>query len=103
VDSYQGYYAGLRPDEQTVVLGRASYDWHQLENVKLAAPVSVGSWYHLELSAQGCKLTVTVTPEGNGLPTRIEHQDNQCLKEGVAGLRSFYAQASWRNVKIEPN
>jgi hypothetical protein len=46
---------------------------------------------------------VTVTPEGNGLPTRIEHQDNQCLKEGVAGLRSFYAQASWRNVKIEPN
>jgi hypothetical protein len=103
VDSYQGYYAGLRPDQQTVVLGRASYDWHELENVKLVTPVSVGNWYHLELLAQGCKLTVTVTPEGSGLPTRIEHQDNQCLTEGVAGLRSFYAQASWRNVKIEPN
>jgi hypothetical protein len=103
VDSYQGYYAGVRPDQQTVVLGRASYDWHELENVKLATPVSVGNWYHMDLSAQGCKLTVTVTPEGNGRPTRIDHQDNQCLTEGVAGLRSFYAQASWRNVKIGPN
>lgn len=103
VDSYQGYYAGLRPDEQTVVLGRASYDWHQLENVKLATPVAIGSWYRLELSAVGCKLTVTVTPEGNGPPTRLDHEDQQCLTEGVAGLRSFYAQASWRNVTIKSN
>jgi hypothetical protein len=103
VDSYQGYYAGLRPDEQTVVLGRASFDWHQLENVRLATPIVVGSWYRLELSAQGCRLTVTVTPEGNGHPTRIDHEDQKCLTEGVAGLRSFYAQASWRNVTIASN
>ena len=103
VDSYQGYYAGLRPDEQTVVLGRASYDWHQLENVKLATPIALGSWYRLELSAQGCKLTVTVTPEGNGPATRIDHEDQQCLTEGVAGLRSFYAQASWRNITTASN
>jgi hypothetical protein len=103
VDSYQGYYAGLRPDEQTVVLGRASYDWHQLETVPLATPVSVGMWYHLELAAQGCHLTVTVAPAGNGRPTRLDYEDNHCLTEGVAGLRSFYAQASWQNVKISSN
>jgi len=103
VDSYQGYYAGLRPDDQTVVLGRASYDWRQLEVAKLATPVSAGTWYHLELSARDCVLTVTATPDGNRPATRIEHRDNQCLKEGVAGLRSFYAQASWQHVTITPD
>jgi hypothetical protein len=103
VDSYQGYYAGLRPDEQTVVLGRASYDWHQLESVPLATPVSVGMWYHIELVARGCNLIVTVAPAENGRPTRLNYQDNHCLTEGVAGLRSFYAQASWQNVKISAN
>ena len=103
VDSYQGYYAGLRPDEQTVVLGRASYEWRPLEVVKLATPVSAGAWYHLDLSAQGCRLTVTATPDGGRPATRIDFDDKQCLTEGVAGLRSFYAQASWRNVPIAPN
>jgi len=103
VDSYQGYYAGLRPDEQTVVLGRASYEWRPLEVVKLATPVSAGAWYHLDLSAQGCRLTVTATPDGGRPATRIDFDDKQCLTEGVAGLRSFYAQASWRNVTIAPN
>jgi hypothetical protein len=103
VDSYQGYYAGLRPDSQTVVLGRASYDWHELKAVALASPVSVGTWYHLELAADGCNLTVTAVPVGNGSSARIDYQDKNCLQAGVAGLRSFYAQASWRNVKITQN
>jgi hypothetical protein len=100
VDSYQGYYAGIRPDQQTVVLGRASYDWHQLKTVRLAAPVSVGDWYHMAISANGCQLTVTVTPQSGGPGTKLQQQDGQCLTAGVAGLRSFYAQASWRNVKV---
>jgi 3-keto-disaccharide hydrolase len=100
VDSYQGYYAGLRPDGQSVVLGRASYDWHELQAARLATPISIGGWYHLEVAAHDCGLTVTVTPEGEGTPTSIHYNDNHCLTEGVAGLRSFYAQASWRNVKI---
>lgn len=103
VDSYQGYYAGIRPDQQTVVLGRASYDWHQLKTVPLASPVSVGEWYHLALSAQGCQLSVTITPQAGGVPTRLQQQDTQCLTSGVAGLRSFYAQASWKNVTITAN
>lgn len=100
VDSYQGYYAGLRPDEQTVILGRASYDWHQLAAMKLSSPISVGSWNRLQISAQGCSLTVSVTPENGSTPTQLQYDDKQCMTDGVAGLRSFYAQASWRNIKI---
>jgi hypothetical protein len=103
VDSYQGYYAGIRPNQQTIVLGRASYDWHELTTKKLATPIAVGDWYHLELAVKGCKLTVTATPQGNYPTTYIEYTDNHCLHDGMVGLRSFYAQASWRNVRIAGN
>lgn len=101
VDSYKGYYAGLRPDSQTVVLGRASYEWRLLDQAKLATPISSGEWYGLELAAHGCTLEVTATPP-RGLATTLRYQDRGCLTSGVAGLRSFYADASWRNVKIIP-
>lgn len=103
VDSYQGYYAGIRPNQQTIVLGRASYDWHELRSETLVTPIAVGSWYRLELAVKGCKLTVTATPEEDRPPTRMEYTDDHCLTEGVAGLRSFYTQASWRNVQIARN
>ena len=103
VDSYEGYYAGLRPDTQTVILGRASYDWHKLAVAKLNSPISVGSWYRLEISAQGCTLTVSVNPVNGQSPTKLQYDDKACMTEGVAGLRSFYAQASWRDVKITPH
>lgn len=103
VDSYQGYYAGIRPDNQTVVLGRASYEWIELKTKPLNKPISLGSWYRLELEARACNLTVTVTPADGGAATRIDYEDINCVTEGVAGLRSFYAQASWRDVKITRN
>lgn len=100
VDSYKGYYAGLRPDSQTVVLGRASYDWRLLEEAKLATPLSSSEWYHLELAARGCELEVIARPLNGGPATQIHYQDANCLTAGVGGLRSFYADASWRDVKI---
>jgi len=103
VDSYEGYYAGLRPDDQSVVLGRASFDWHELKVARLAAPVAVGSWYHIELSANACDLNVIASPLGGGPRTSMNYHDDHCLVSGVAGLRSFYAQASWRDVNITRN
>jgi hypothetical protein len=102
VDSYRGYYAGLRPNEQTVVLGRASYDWRTLSVARLNTPISTGDWYHLAVSAKGCRLHVEVTPRTGAASTTIDYRDEPCLPEGGAGLRSFYVQASWRNVRIGP-
>jgi hypothetical protein len=101
VDSYKGYYAGLRPDSQTLVLGRASWDWHLLREIKLAAPVASGAWYHLELAAHGCDIEVDARPLDRQPPTTIRYTDPHCLTAGVGGLRSFYADASWRNVRME--
>jgi hypothetical protein len=100
VDSYMGYYAGLRLNDQALILGRADYGWRELTTKKLATLVRTGAWYRIELTAQGCNLTATVAPVEGGPSTRIDYQDEHCLTRGVAGLRSFYAQASWRNVQI---
>ena len=101
VDSYKGYYAGLRPDSQTLVLGRASYDWHLLQETRLATPVASGMWYHLELAAHGCELAVEARPPNGQAATAIHYTDPHCLAAGVGGLRSFYADASWRNVHVD--
>lgn len=101
VDSYKGYYAGLRPDSQTLVLGRASYDWHPLKEIKLATPIASGEWYHLELSAHGCDFEVDAHSLDGRPATSIRYTDPHCLAAGVGGLRSFYADASWRNVRME--
>ena len=100
VDSYMGYYAGLRPNDQALILGRATYDWRELAATKLAAPVSTGVWYHIELTARGCKLSAVVSSADGRPGTRLDYQDDHCLEHGAAGLRSFYAQASWRNVQV---
>ncbi|HZZ40092.1 MAG TPA: family 16 glycoside hydrolase [Acidobacteriaceae bacterium] len=101
VDSYKGYYAGLRPDNQTLVLGRASYDWHLLQETRLAAPMAAGAWYHLELTAHGCNLEVDARPVDEPQTTTIRYTDSHCLTAGAGGLRSFYADASWRNVRVD--
>jgi hypothetical protein len=102
VDSYKGYYAGLRPDSQTVVLGRASYDWRLLAETKLVTPMPPSNWYHLELAAHGCDLEVVARPLSSSSTTYIRYRDSQCLMAGVGGLRSFYTDASWRNVRVDP-
>jgi len=100
VDSYTGYYAGIRPDDSTIVLGRAAYGWRQLTSLKLTTPVAVGIWYHMEFIAKECNLTVTVNREGQSGEDRIEYRDDQCLPAGGAGLRSYYVRASWRNIQL---
>jgi hypothetical protein len=102
VDSYKGYYAGLRPDSQTLMLGKASYDWRLLEETKLATPIASSEWYHLELAAHGCDFDVIARPIDDRPATQIHYRDPSCLAAGMAGLRSFYADASWRDVRIEP-
>jgi len=103
VDSYQGYYAGVRADSQELILGRATFDWHQLKAVRLQTPVSVGTWHHMQFSVRGCNISVSIAPVSGGPATTLEYNDANCLTQGVAGLRSFYAEASWKNVDIGSN
>jgi hypothetical protein len=99
VDSYKGYYAGLRADDQTIVFGRADYGWQELGNQRLAAPIRMNAWYHMQIAVHGCHFVVIVTDPAGHI-TSLTVDDRTCKPTGGVALRSFYAQSSWTNVSL---
>jgi hypothetical protein len=100
VDSYDGYYAGLRTNDEKLVLGRAKHGWIEFPPKAIPGGVTPGRWYHLRLAAQGCTITASVTAIGTNGATEIQVNDPHCLASGKAGLRSMAAGGMWRNVRI---
>lgn len=99
VDSYRGYYAGLRADDQALVFGRADFGWRELATAHMPHPIRMGEWYHMEIAARGCTLAITVI-DPLRQATNLTYTDRDCRPAGAVGLRSFYAQSSWRNVTV---
>lgn len=101
VDSYDGYYAGLRTNDNALILGRAQDGWYEFPAAQMPEGVVPNRWYHLRLAAQGCVLTATAREIGNAAnAARIETRDPQCFPAGQAGLRSMGAGGVWRNIRI---
>lgn len=102
VDSYTGYYAGLRNLDNSLVLGRAGHGWMEVTKPFFADhnQVLTSKWYHLKLLAYGCQLIAAahILPEGS--PTSITVNDVDCVQSGRAGLRSYAVGGVWRNVAI---
>ena len=53
VDSYDGYYAGLRTIDNSLALGRAGYGWMEVKFPlkPQGLPVQASRWYHMKLLA----------------------------------------------------
>lgn len=100
VDSYRGYYIGLRADDQVLLLGRADYDWKLLATARMPAPLRAGIWYHLSVLAKGCTFDVSAAEGGQAPITTLHYFEPNCRKSGAIGLRSFYTQSSWRNLNL---
>jgi len=98
VDSYTGYYAGLRNYDNSLVLGRASHGW--MENVLRLNPSQGGvqafQWYHLKVLAYGCQIVVTASLPNK--PAVVAITDKNCIPSGRIGLRSYSSGGVWRNV-----
>ncbi|HYK35592.1 histidine kinase [Alloacidobacterium sp.] len=101
VDSYNGYYAGLRTSDQSLVLGRAEHGWIEFPPVKMPGGVLPGKWYHLKLSAFGCSISASATDIETGAATTVEAHDPHCFASGRIGLRSMAAGGVWRNIRAE--
>lgn len=101
VDSYNGYYAGLRTTDHSLVLGRAEHGWIEFPPVKMPGGVSPGKWYHLKLSAFGCSISASATDMETGAATAVAAHDPHCFAAGRIGLRSMAAGGTWRNIRVE--
>lgn len=99
VNSYSGYYAGLRTLDNTLVFGRAEHNWHEVLH-QIPGGVHPFHWYHLKLLAYGCQFAVSVTGASRTVATSITLTDPTCLPSGRIGLRSYASGGIWRNVVV---
>ena len=99
VDSFHGYYAGIRDMDNSLILGRADFGWSQY----VVRPIfpEVTGWHHIKLLAYDCSIAVSVT-NSSGLGERAYVNDPQCIAKGRFGLKSYGASAEWKNIRIGP-
>lgn len=102
VDSYSGFYAGLRTNDGTLVLGRAQHGWYEFPIQNMPGGVHPFRWYHMRLSVIGCTVSATATSYDSQARTTISRTMRECPEAGAIGLRSYYAGGLWRNVSVRP-
>ncbi len=99
VDAYDGYYAGLRDLDNTLILGRAGYGWREYQARRVTPRVYAQQWYHLKLLAFGCNIVASAT-SSSGQTTVDAIQEPDCIQSGRFGLKSYQTGGLWRNVQV---
>ncbi|HEY4355536.1 MAG TPA: sensor histidine kinase [Acidobacteriaceae bacterium] len=102
VDAYNGYYAGLRVVEGTLIAGRSNYSWSEVRPVAAPGGVHPGVWYHLQLVMVGCRLGVSAKDLSSGQTAALVLHEEPCASHGRIGLRSVTSGGAWRNVVAGP-
>jgi signal transduction histidine kinase len=99
VDSYHGYFAGIRPADRTLAFGRADFGWQPLAQKSLSASADLKQWVHLHAVAVGCKFGISVTFSDHS-STFMAASEPSCITSGRTGLRSSLISARWKNFQI---
>lgn len=103
VDSYSGYYAGLRTMDNSLVLGRADYGWQEYPRVPVPGGVQPFHWYHLTLSVYGCRIAAVAIDRATGKRASTFYRAARaCPPNGRIGLRSYTSGGIWRNIRVRP-
>jgi signal transduction histidine kinase len=101
VDSYHGYFAGIRNSDNNLVIGRADFGWSELLTRPIVPQVYAGQWYHLKFLVYDCELVATVkVPDGENITGYIH--DPECVPSGRFGLKSYASGGRWKNIQIHP-
>jgi signal transduction histidine kinase len=101
VDSYHGYFAGVRDTDDTLILGRADFGWHEFQTIPVHSGMHTRTWYHLRFLAHECTL-VAIATSPTGETTRAMLQEPACIARGRFGLQSYATGAAWRNLTVRP-
>lgn len=103
VDDYDGYYLGIEPDENGLILGRVTFAWERVRIERFDEPVRIGDWYQIRLNAKGCHFDAEARRIGGGRPVRLSYFDERCNKRsGSVGVRVYSLRASWRGFAVKP-
>lgn len=99
VDSYNGYYAGLRNHDNTLVLGRADHGWIENQAIPIPGGIHPFRWYHLTVLAVGCEISASAADPLQNITTSAAMTEKDCKQSGRIGLRSYSSGGVWRKVQ----
>ena len=103
-DAHSGYYIGLESVTGNLVFGRQNNGWTGLAATAATGGVVAGVWYHLTVAVEGCAFKITSQPDDlSSAATTITQTVSGCQTTGMAGLRSHFTSATWRDVAVAPN
>jgi signal transduction histidine kinase len=100
VDSYSGYYAGLRTADNSLVIGLVDHGWVERDPQPLPSGVHPFVWYHLTVIADGCRIFAEAIELGTRNRAANSWEDRTCFPSGQVGLRSYSSGGVWRNVSV---
>lgn len=103
VDSYSGYYTGLRNHDNALVLGRADHGW--MENRKTidlaSGKIQPFRWFHVKFLAYQCHFVTAVENAARQRISSFAIEDKDCLTSGRIGLRSYSSGGVWKNIAVQ--
>ena len=100
VDSYRGYYVGLRNNDGNLIIGLADHGWIELAGAPMPGGVHALRWYHLTGSVHGCQITAYANEIPDGALQTVSYTDRNCLTSGRVGLRSHSSGGAWKNLAV---
>ena len=102
VDSYRGYYVGLRNNDGNLIIGFADHGWIELAGTPMPGGVHALRWYHLTGAVHGCQITAYASEIPDGMLQTVSYTDKNCLTSGRIGLRSHSSGGAWKNLAVLP-
>ena len=101
VDAYNGFYAGLRDLDNTLILGQASFGWIEYQKNRVSPRVVAQQWYHLKVLAYDCNIAASATSLSGDVTVDAVRVPG-CIRSGRFGLKSYQTGGLWRNVRVRP-
>lgn len=102
VDAYNGYYAGLRTIDGTLIIGRSDYGWQEALPLPMPGGVHGSTWYRLTVTAYGCDIAASAQNLTTSQMAWIAFEEPSCVQSGRVGLRSVSTGGMWRNISVSP-
>lgn len=100
VDSYNGFYGGLRMRDEALVFGIADHGWDEIAAKPLPYPIIPNVWYHFRMEVRGCHVNISARQEGRKETTLLDASPAHCPARGKIGLRSYDSGGQWKNVRV---
>jgi signal transduction histidine kinase len=102
VDTYNGYFVGLRNLDGTIVIGRSNYGWMEARPLPIPGGVHPSVWYRLRVTVYECNIAASVQNLTTFQTAWIAFEERSCVETGRIGLRSMSSGVMWRNISVMP-